>query len=261
MASAHPDGLVALWLLLASMTWRRGRLHWTGALLGRAVATKMAALVVVPLFLFGPLRGGSFWHMARALALGFVAALGLAYAPFVAVGGSDIVGLQTFATQWRFNPLLFRVVEAGVPTGMARTVALGLIAAGVAAVAWHWRAVSTAGAEGHDAPPVDRALLLLILLAPVVNPWYALWALAPAVAVRRPHVAVLGCVGVLAYLNGSVLHEAGWLAATGPAAPFAVAWPIALAQVAALALAVAWTHGRNRPKKHSARPELNRPDF
>ena len=261
MASAHPDGLVALWLLLASMTWRRGRLHWTGALLGLAVATKMAALVVVPLFLFGPPRGGSFWRMARALALGFVAVLGLAYAPFVAVGGSDIVGLQAFAAQWRFNPLLFRVVEAGVPTGMARPVALGLIAAGVAAVAWHWRAVSIAGAEGHDAPPVDRALLLLILLAPVVNPWYALWALAPAVAARRPLVAVLGCVGVLAYLNGSVLHEAGWLAATEPAAPFAVAWPIALAQVAALALAVAWTHGRNRPKKHSARPELNRPDF
>ena len=53
MASAHPDGLVALWLLLALLAWRRERLLFTGVLLGLAVATKVAALLVVPLYCSG----------------------------------------------------------------------------------------------------------------------------------------------------------------------------------------------------------------
>ena len=43
MVSAHPDGLVAVWLLLALLAWRRERLFFTGLLLGLAVATKVAA--------------------------------------------------------------------------------------------------------------------------------------------------------------------------------------------------------------------------
>ena len=252
MASAHPDGLVALWLLLALLTWQRGRMHWTGALLGLAVATKVAALVALPLFFFAPRRGRPSWRSSGALALGFVAALGLAYGPFVAFSGSDFVGLSTFAAHWRFNPLLYRVVEAGVPSGMARPVALVLIAVGVTAVVWHWRAQSGEG-DNFALPPVDSVLLVLILLAPVVNPWYALWALAPAIAARRPLVAVMGCVGVLAYFNGSVLHEAGWVAEAGRAAPFAVAWPIALVQLAALACAAVWTAATRRSHAPPAR--------
>ena len=241
MASAHPDGLVALWLLLAMGVWQRGRMRWTGALLGLAVATKVAALVVVPLFLFGQQRGRAFWRTSGALTFGFAAALALAYLPFLVGGGSDAAGLRAFATQWRFNPLLFRLVEAVAPHDMARPVAGLLIAAGVAALAWHRRGSNT---EGGDAamPPVASALLLLILMSPVVNPWYALWALGPAIAGRQPLVAALGCVGVLAYLNGSVLPQAlGWTF-DGSAAPFAVAWPIALVQLAVLALVALWVH-------------------
>lgn len=251
MASAHPDGLVALWLLLALVVWQRGRMRWTGALLGLAVATKVAALVVVPLFLFGHKRGRTFWRTSGALAFGFAAALTLAYLPFLAAGGSDAVGLRIFAAQWRFNPLLFRLIEAVAPHDLARPVAGLLIAAGVAALAWRRRDAST---EGSDAamPPVASALLLLLLMSPVVNPWYALWALGPAIAARGPLVVALGCVGVLAYLNGSVLPQAvGW-AFEGSAAPFAVAWPITLVQLAVLALVALWVH-RARSTQAGAR--------
>ena len=241
MASAHPDGLVALWLLLALLLWQRGRMRWTGALLGLAVATKVAALVVVPLFLFGPQPGRAFWRTSAALAFGFVAALSLAYLPFLVAGGSDAVGLKTFAAQWRFNPLLFRIIEAVAPHDLARPVAGLLVAAGVAALAWRRRDAAT---KGRDAamPPVDSALLMLLLMSPVVNPWYALWALGPAVAARAPLGVALGCVGVLAYLNGSVLPQAAGWVFKGSAAPFAVAWPIALAQLAVLALVALWVH-------------------
>ena len=254
MVSAHPDGLVALWLLLALLAWRRERMWFTGVLLGLAVATKVAALVVVPLFLFGPQRTVPLWRTSSAVALGFAVALGAAYLPFLAAGGSDVVGLQAFAAQWRFNPLLYRVVEASVPSGMVRPAAALTIAAGVAALLWRWR---VAGSAGRDAgmPPVDTAFLLLLLLAPVVNPWYALWALGPAIAARRPLVPVLGCVAVLAYLNGSVLREAGWQAATQWAAPYTVPWPVALLEVAAVVFVAAWVWRSKSRKKTTASPD------
>lgn len=240
MASAHPDGLVALWLLLALLLWQRGRLRWTGALLGLAVATKVAALVVVPLFLFGPQQGRARCQTSLALTFGFVAALSQAYLPFLVAGGSDAVGLKTFAAQWRFNPLLFRLMEAVAPHDMARPVAGLLIAAGVAVLAWRRCDAATAGLEA-GIPPIASALLLL-LLSPVVNPWYALWALGPAIAARGPVVVALGCVGVLAYLNGSVLPQAAGWVFKDSASPFAVVWPITLVQLAVLALVALWAH-------------------
>ena len=251
MASAHPDGLVALWLLLALLAWRRERLLFTGVLLGLAVATKVAALLVVPLFLFGPQRTVTFWRTSSAVALGFVVALGAAYLPFLAAGGSDVLGLQTFAAQWRFNPLLYRVIEAGVPSGMARPVAALAITAGVAALLWFWRATSSADRDA-GMPPVDTALLLLLLLAPVVNPWYALWALGPAIAARSAVVPVMGCVSVLAYLNGSVLREAGMQATTEWIVPYSVPWPVALIQVATVVFAAAFVQRSKSCKKTMA---------
>jgi hypothetical protein len=245
MASAHPDGLVALWLLLALAAWQRRSMRWAGALLGLAVATKVAALVVVPLFLLAHRRGRSFWRTTAALVYGFVLALALVYLPFLAAGSSDAGGLKTFAEQWRFNPLLFRLIEATTPHGSARPVAGLLIAAGVAALAWRQFEAPTDGSSAAM-PPVASALLLLLLLSPVVNPWYALWALGPAMAGRQPLVralvVALGCVGVLAYLNGSVLPQATGWAFNGSAAPFAVAWPVALVQIGVLALVAVWAH-------------------
>ena len=219
MVSAHPDGLLALWLLLALAAWQRGRMRWAGALLGLAVATKVAALLVVPLFLVGHHRGRScwssswrsswrscwhslgrsLWQSSGALMFGFLVALALCYLPFLATGGSGGVALATFAARWRFNPLLYRLVEAMAPHELARPAAGLLVVAGVAALAWRQRGMSTAGSNAA-LPPVAAALLLLLVLSPVVNPWYALWALGPAIAGRQPLVAALavasGCVGV-----------------------------------------------------------------
>ena len=158
--------------------------------------------------------------------------------------------MKTFAAQWRFNPLLFRLIEALAPHDLARPVAGLLVAAGVAALAWYQRHPFT---EGRDAvmPPVASALLLLLLMSPVVNPWYALWALGPAIAARKPVVVALGCVGVLAYLNGSVLPQAAGWVFKDSASPFAVAWPIALVQLAVLALVALWVH-RSQPTQACA---------
>ena len=243
MASAHPDGLVALLLLLAMVAWQRGLALRVGALLGLAVATKVAALVVLPLFLFwlrpshAPdaavgIRLHADRRSALSMGMGFVCSLCLMYLPFIAAGGNDVAALQTFATQWRFNPLLFRVIETGLAAGTARPAAAGLLLACIAGLVWRWHRRGEPRTPGL--PPVDLALLLLLLLAPVVNPWYWLWALAPALLVGRGLVAAVAGAGVLSYLNTSVLHEAGWLAAGSLAAPFSVGWPITLLQLAVL---------------------------
>ena len=133
--------------------------------------------------------------------------------------------------------MLFRLVEAWLSTGTARVVAASLLLAGIAGLLWHWLLRARLRAPGL--PPADQALLLLVLLAPVVNPWYWLWALAPAVLAGRCAVAAVAGASALSYLNTSVLREAGWLALDNSATPFSVGWPIAIVQLTVLGLA--WT--------------------
>ena len=263
MASAHPDGLVALFLLLALLAWQRRRAAWVGVLLGLAVGTKVAALVAVPLLIMRPrspaINGtpinGTRWVLW--LGAGFAATLALLYVPFILAGGSDASALGTFGSQWRFNPLLYRIVEAVVPAAAARPFAALLIAAGMVAVVWHWR--RNMRREAAPAlPPLDAALVLLLLLSPVVNPWYWLWALALSVRLGRSWVAAGGVVAALSYLNSTVLFEAQMGGGPEAAAPFVVPWPLALVQVLALlgAFLVDSDKGRGWVRGRSSLPRV-----
>ena len=247
MASAHPDGLVALLLLLALVAWQRRHSVCTGALLGAACATKVAVLVAVPLFLLPPWRSlglrapdGHPRRWSLCVAAGFAISVCAIYLPFVAVGGSDEATLRVFGTQWRFNPLLFRVVEAGLAPGLARLVAAFLIVVGVVLLAWVWRRKGAASAP--TLPPVDEALLLLLLLSPVVNPWYWLWALGPSMLLRRHVVAAAAGIGALSYANSTVLRESGWLVDSASTPAFVVGWPLAVVQI--LVVGIVWRRDR-----------------
>ena len=231
IASAHPDGLVALWLLLALLAWQRRRAVCIGVLLALAMATKVAALVVLPLFLVG--RG---LRAAVCAAAAFSITLLALYLPMVAGGGSDAAGLWAFGTQWRFNPLLYRVVEVMLSPSSARAAAAALIVLGLAILARRQR-------SGKTRPRADSALLLLLLLSPVVNPWYWLWALGPAMMATRLAVVAVAAVGALPYINSTVLKEAGWLAAGGS---FGVSWPITALQLLVLAGALYFSAASTR---------------
>lgn len=90
-------------------------------------------------------------------------------------------------------------------------------------------------------PPADLALVLLLLLSPVVNPWYWLWALALAIFYRRGWAVVASVMAATSYLNSSVLFEAGvWAADGSVAAPYSVHWPFTVIQMVALVGAFAW---------------------
>jgi alpha-1,6-mannosyltransferase len=247
VASAHPDALLALFLLLTLIAWQRGRAVLVGVLLGLAVATKVAALLALPLLLWAPLRPPA--HPPRdalrwALSVGAacVATVALLYLPFLAAGGSDAAALSVFGTTWRFNPLLYRLIEAVLPATEARPVAALLIIAGVGVIAWRWRQQTQR--EPNAPPPLDAALVLLLLLSPVVNPWYWLWVLALAVYMRRTSVIAIAAVSVLSYVNSSVLASLAHTQA------FVVPWPLALLQLAVFF--AAWHFERDGSVKTSA---------
>jgi alpha-1,6-mannosyltransferase len=257
MASAHPDGLMALALLCALAAWQTRCAAWTGVMLGLAVGTKVAALVAVPLLLLAPpLQQGAALPVAHAvrwalrLGAGLCATLALLYVPFLLNGGSDASALGTFGSQWRFNPLLYRAIEALVPAAAARPLAAALIVAGIVVICWRWR-LAPGPAAGSlrtpSPPPVDAALVLLLLLSPVVNPWYWLWVLPLSVFVGRRWVVAGGVMAALSYLNSTVLFDAGaaWVTG-GVTAPYQVPWSVTLVQLAVLAGAAAVDLGRRK---------------
>ena len=248
MASAHPDGLVALLLLLALMAWQGRRAAVMGAMLGLAVCAKVVALVALPLLLLPPPRQvvGSLLPQEDAFEdwpwrtmVGFCLTVVALYLPFAWVGGSDASGLAAFGTQWRYNPLLYRLVELALPASATRLAAALLIVAGIALLAWRWRS-TVQHSERSTLPPLGDAMVLLVLLSPVVNPWYWLWALAVSVRLGQGWLAVAAATAPLAYLNSTVLAETTVTFLRLPEGPFAVAWPAVAVQLLALGWAWRW---------------------
>jgi len=233
-ANAHPDALLALALLAALACWRQGRAFAMGIAVGLALATKVAALAALPLlWVLSPPKHGQHWR-TRATC-GAACALLVVYAPLSASGGSELTALFSFGSEWRFNPLLYRAFEwLGSPLA-ARAAAAAAVVVVIGLLAW--QAKSGAGDEPWRLPPLDAALGAMLVCAPVVNPWYWLWVLPLALTCGRLWAVAAGCVACLSYVNATALPTGGWLVPAG-AAPFAVAWPLALVQMAVVAVAV-----------------------
>jgi hypothetical protein len=183
-------------------------------------------LVLVPMLLLAP-AGNKRWRWSLVVSTLCASVLLVLYGPFVLTGADDSAGLAAMGQHWRFNPLFFRALDVLGHDAVARVVAALLIAAGVAALGW-W------ASRREVAPPLHLALLVLLALSPVVNPWYWLWALPLAVLHGGVAVPAMGVVAVLSYLNTTVLAEVGLqpLHAAGPA--FVVSAPIAAVQMLVL---------------------------
>jgi hypothetical protein len=239
ITSAHPDSLVGLFLLLAALSWRRRWPCLVGASLALSVATKVAAMVALPLLILSPPAvrsvcklGSSWrsgWRWAWRVGLAFCAGLLCLYLPFLLQGSSDWLALRKFGDEWRFNPLMFRLVEVLLPSAWVRPVSGGLVVVGVAALAWWWR--RPPGGRGfvptlpvlqnsQALAPIAGALTLLLFLSPVVNPWYWLWALGPAVLLGNGIVLAVASVAWVSYL---ISHHVWGLVAPHSILPWAVA--------------------------------------
>ena len=161
--TAHPDGAGAC-LLLAAIVLALDR-RWSGAaiLLGLAAGAKTFGLVLAPLVLArAPVR---YWLL-------FGATLALLYGPFALQGGTDLASLQVFALEWEFNSALFGLLATAAPRFESRLV-LGL----VFVVIWACYYRSYTRRDIHGIPRGDWLYGALLVVSPVINPWYLLWLL------------------------------------------------------------------------------------
>ncbi len=200
--SGHLEPLALLALVVGLRLWDAGRVR--GAWLALAVGAGIKILPAV--------AGVSMLRRVRADtavgALGGGLLLGLATLPFLAAGPTLLRGFGTYYESWAFNAALFPWIQT-VAGDAARPVAVGVGALACAIATLRLR------------DPARLALFVggaLVLLSPVVHPWYVLWALVPALCVGAWPWLVLASTTLSAYLVLGTLDpttgawtEAGWV--------------------------------------------------
>ncbi len=214
--TAHPDILIGAALLAAAMAWRRSLEAWAAVLAGLAVAMKLSAVAV--LLFFCITREG---RLSAKGAVAMVLTLGFLYAPLL-LGASPGEGgaAAVFGEQWTFNPLLFKLAAGAAGDSAAR-----LLCAGVFALVWgvlvgRWVVKLrlpglNQGDQNFDCKdalplmPIAATFTALLLLSPVVNPCYWLWALPLAMLRRSCVVWTAATVSLLAYAHVAVQVMAG----------------------------------------------------
>ncbi|MCY3564668.1 MAG: hypothetical protein OXH27_00640 [Gammaproteobacteria bacterium] len=186
--TAHPDG-IGVFLLLAAIVLARDK-RWRGSavLLGLAAGAKVLALVVAPLLL------------ARARPIHwilFVLTIAVLYAPFMIMGGTDLTSFAIFAREWEFNSALFGLLAAVMDRFDAR-VLLGLAYAAF----WLAYARQFVSRQRFSVPRGDWLFGVLLLVSPVINPWYLIWLLPFAAIYPSAWAWTASLAALLSYVSG-----------------------------------------------------------
>lgn len=163
--TAHTDVMAVLLALLALYAWRKQRADTVGLLLALASGAKIFALLLAPCLL------GRQW---RAWAV-FTLALLMLHLPF-GVESFWPGGLQAMSQQWQFNAGLHSLLGQMMPATVVR-VGTGLIFV----AAWLAYSLTFVARESHHFPRGDWIFGGMLLLGPVLNPWYWVWVLPFAV--------------------------------------------------------------------------------
>ncbi len=177
--SGHLESIALLCLVAGLVVKPRG---WGAFLVGLGGLVKL-----LPFVAWWPLL-----RRDRRALLGILGASGLGLAltwPLLDAGPTLLRGFHTYADTWAFNASFFHVLEHLFDEDARRVGALiGACWVGVAA----WR-------RRDPALFVLDVAAALLLLSPVVHPWYVLWALVPALLTGRWAWVTLGVTAQAAY--------------------------------------------------------------
>jgi alpha-1,6-mannosyltransferase len=216
--TGHFDFLVGFALLFTLRLYRLdGMLRWwaMGVVLAVATGIKVVAVLALPILLLAQLHSFTDTRGWRALfqaawrvGLAFAATLLALYLPLIDVElgimGTDWAGLSQFSSEWSFNAGVYAMLQMLLGVSTAK-VALTLALLGSLA----WLAMRS---QIPLAWRLQWVFAALILLGPVVNPWYWLWLLPLGLLSERVSISgfVIGTLLLVAYLHG--LYVPGKLA-------------------------------------------------
>lgn len=221
VASGHNDVLVMLSVAGGLALAFAGRDRWATAVLALGALVKVTA--AVPLLLWwvavaaGRLRGQRLHavtpHVGIAAALGLIAALPFLNASDPTLGMAELAAHEGWLAPSRFFRRLFDAI-GGDALGFVPRIVLPVLF--IAAIALLARAVAR---RAPEIPPAlagaswGWGLLVLMLLGPVLLPWYVTWALGTAWLLPRVPRAVLIATGVALTLSQWTSEPASFAAA------------------------------------------------
>lgn len=178
--NGHVD-VLGIALLITALLLIGRRPAAAGAALGLSIVTKYVTLPLVPFFA----RGGYAWKIATSATL----AVGIAYLPFL--NHAPFGSLLTFARTFEFNGSIYPILATLTSPAAARWLGAALV---LAVLTWLWRA------RARPEPAAFWLLAALLLLSPIVHPWYVTW-LIPFLAWRNePWALVWSGTVALSYL-------------------------------------------------------------
>ena len=211
----HVDVVGALFLLLAIYSLRRHRPVACGLALALAAGVKPIALVALPFLCLGARRGD-----AARLAAAFAGAVIVLFAP-VLLFERGYAGLMATAAnyggRWEANASVYELFkrlfgEGDEGRAMARAKEMARLAGALALLVTAWLAWR---ARARPESATYWLMLVLLLVSPVVYPWYLTWCLCLVPLLRGPQgMAALVWSGTAA-LAYTAWHRPSWLAPPG----------------------------------------------
>lgn len=218
---AHVDALGFPFLVFGVLLHLRGRTIAGAALLGLSMSVKPVAAVVA----FVLLVAARDWRQRLTIALVPAAVIVAQFLPYAGDAGA-LGGVATFARHWMFNGSVFSLVFAVVADNQRARMICGAVLALV---------LTVVAARSKD--PLNAsvlAVLWLLLLSPVVHPWYVGWlAVLLPFAPRASALTLVGTVSltsltVVTYQSTGVWIDYPWVRVAEYAPVFALlAWEAA----------------------------------
>jgi len=194
VARGHLDSIGIFFLVLAlrlALLGSRRACLAAGACFSASILAKGYALLVLP-FLLAKARAR--W----AFLAGLAAAAAAAYSPFLSAGGAAVSGALSYLSRWQGNASAFTLVDLALRPAstshdaLARFICSGLLLAWLASLVTGMRR-QPARLSWTDASFL--ALAGLLILSPVVYPWYLAWTV-PFLCLR-PRVGWLLLTGTI----------------------------------------------------------------
>jgi len=188
--TAHPD-ILGIVFLIAVIYFFSTKPKTAAICLGLSVCSKPFAWIIAVYILF---------RFKLTQCILFFLTIVVMYTPFL-MAGNESSGLFAFGQHWEFNAAIYSLFSYLMPNPHAKMLCGGLFIAVMIYYFILFRKTTVANIRG------DLLIGSLLLLSPVINPWYLLWVL-PFTAMRNYITPwVMSFALLFSYFSGINLHS------------------------------------------------------